>query len=274
MLDHCDNVIEAAAHMVDVLLRSTSSVCVLATSRKPLRAPGEDVYSVPALAIPAEDNLARDEMLQAGAVQLFMERAHDAEPQFSPEKRVAAVAAICRQLEGIPLAIELAAARTSALGVDDLSARLADRFKHLRRAARYTLEPDQVLRAALDWSYELLPATERAVLRRLSVFIGSFTLEAATAVTGGDGIADSDVFDYVTNLVAKSLVATYVGRTVMHYRLPETTRTYAAEKLNESGEFQELTRRYGEYQRERGEVPAATVERLAFARISMPSAKC
>ena len=122
VLDNCEHVIEAAARMVEVLLRSTPSTCVLATSREPLRAPGEFVYRVPPLEVPGEELLGREDLLKAGSVKLFMARARDAEPQFSPDKRVAAIAAICRQLDGIPLAIELAAARTSALGVEGLAA--------------------------------------------------------------------------------------------------------------------------------------------------------
>jgi predicted ATPase len=257
VLDDCEHVIEGAARMVEVLLRYAPSVCVLTASREALLAPDEYVYQVPPLEVPAEDTLAREDRLKAGAVQLFMARARDAEPQFSPDKRVAAIAAICRRLDGIPLAIELAAARTSALGVEDLAARLDQHFKRLAGGGRTALARDQTVRATLDWSYELLPATERAVLRRLSVFAGSFTLEAASAVAAGGGIADSDVFDYVTNLVSKSLIAADAGRVVMHYRFLETTRAYAVEKLNEHGEFQELARRHAEYHRQHGDVPAA-----------------
>ena len=250
VLDNCEHVIEAAAHMVEVLLRSTPSACVLATSREPLRVPGEYVYRVPALEIPAEELQGREDLLKTGSVKLFMARARDAEPQFSPDKRVAAIAAICRQLDGIPLAIELAAARTSAFGVEGLAARLDDRFKILTDGRRTALPRHQTLRATLDWSYELLPATERVALRRLAVFAGSFTLEAASAVTAGGGIAESDVFDYVANLVAKSLVIADAGRAVMHYRLQETTRAYAVEKLNEKGESEEFTRRHAQYCRD------------------------
>ncbi|HKQ25770.1 MAG TPA: winged helix-turn-helix domain-containing protein [Burkholderiales bacterium] len=250
VLDNCEHVIEAAARMAEVLLRSTPSACVLATSREPLRAPGEYVYRVPPLEVPTAEQHGREDLMKTGSVKLFMARARDAEPQFSPDKRVAAIAAICRQLDGIPLAIELAAARTSALGVEGLAARLDDRFKLLTGGRRTALPRHQTLLATLDWSYELLPATERVVLRRLAVFAGSCTLEAASAVTAGGAITESDVFDYVTNLVAKSLVTADAGRAVMHYRLLETTRAYAMEKLNESSEFAEFARRHAEYHRD------------------------
>ncbi|HYJ19350.1 MAG TPA: winged helix-turn-helix domain-containing protein [Burkholderiales bacterium] len=250
VLDSCEHVIEAAARMAEVLLRSSPSACVLATSREPLRAPSEYVYRVPPLEVPAEDALSREDLLKSGAVKLYMARARDAEPQFSPDKRVAAIAAICRQLDGIPLAIELAAARTSALGVEGLAARLDDRFKLLTGGRRTGLARHQTLRATLDWSYELLPANERVVLRRMAVFAGSFTLEAACAATAGGVIAETDVFDYVANLVTKSLVTTDSGRAVMHYRLLETTRAYALEKLRESEEFAGFARRHAEYHRD------------------------
>jgi predicted ATPase len=250
VLDNCEHVIEAAARIVELLLSSTPHACVLATSREPLRAPGEFIYRVPPLEVPPVDQSAREDLLKTGSVKLFMARARDAEPQFSPDKRVAAIAAICRQLDGIPLAIELAAARTSALGVEGLAARLDDRFKLLTGGSRNALARHLTLRATLDWSYELLPATERVVLRRLSVFAGNFTLEAACAVAPGGDIAGSDVFDYVANLLAKSLITADAGRPVMQYRLLETTRAYAVEKLRDHGEFDEFARRHAQYHRD------------------------
>ena len=254
MLDDCEHSIEAAVRMVEALLRSTPLVCVLAISQEPLRVEGEWVYQVPPLEVPPEDVATREGLLKAGAVQLFMARARDAEPQFSPDKRIAAIAAICRRLDGIPLAIELAAARTAALGVEDLAARLDGRFKLLTGGRHTALALHETLRATLDWSYELLPATERVVLRRLSVLAGSFTREAASAIAAGGAIADSDVLDYVTNLVAKALITADAARAVLHYRFQHPIRAYATEKLNESGEFRELARRHAEYQREQGGV--------------------
>jgi predicted ATPase len=171
-------------------------------------------------------------------VQLFVERARAVEPHFAPDPRdLAAIAAICRRLDGIPLAIELAAARTATLGVEELAAHLDDRFHLLTGGHRTALPRHQTLRATLDWSYELLPAIERTVLNRLAVFAGGFTLEAASAVVAVATLDAPDVLDSVANLVAKSLVVVEGAGAVARYRLLETTRAYALEKLTESGEL-------------------------------------
>ena len=183
ILDNCEHVIEAAALMAEALLRVSPLASVMSTSREPLRAPGEFVYRVPALAVPAEGAEEPEDLMQTGAVRLFVARARAAEPHFSPDRQAAAImGAICRRLDGIPLAIELAAARTAALGVEGLAARLDDRFRLLTGGHRTALPRHQTLRATLDWSYELLPDAERVVLRRLAVFAGGFTLEAASNV--------------------------------------------------------------------------------------------
>ena len=249
VLDNCEHVIEAAARMAEALMRADPFACVLATSREPLRVPGEFVYRVPSLEVPAEGTQDEENLLQAGAIRLFVARARAAEPRFSPERRLAALAAICRQLDGIPLAIELAAARTAVLGVEGLAARLVDRFKLLTGGHRTALPRHQTLQATLDWSYELLPESERVVLRRLAIFAGALALEAATAVAADEDISASGVVDSITNLVAKSLLMATVGSATVHYRLLETTRAYALEKLIESGEFEQLARRHAEYQR-------------------------
>ncbi|HTS52168.1 MAG TPA: winged helix-turn-helix domain-containing protein [Burkholderiales bacterium] len=249
VLDNCEHVIEAAARVAEALLRADPSACVLATSREPLRLPGEFVYRVPSLDVPAEGIEDEEDLSRAGAVRLFVARARAAEPHFSPERRLAAMAAICRQLDGIPLAIELAAARAAALGVDGLAARLDDRFKLLTGGHRTALARHQTLQATLDWSYELLPESERLVLHRLAIFAGAFPLEGATAVAAGAGISASDVVDSITNLVAKSLLTATLGGATVQYRLLETTRAYAFAKLIQSGEFEQLARRHAEHQR-------------------------
>ena len=173
----------------------------------------------------------------------------------------AAIAAICRHLDGIPLAIELAAARTNALGVEELAARLDDCFHLLTGGRRTALPRHQTLRATLDWSYRLLPEPERVVLRRLAIFAGGFTLQAASTIAATDEIAGSDIVDCAANLVAKSLVAADLGGATGWYRLLETTRAYAFEKLSQSGEFEQLARRHAEYCRdlfERAEVELQT----------------
>src|SRR4029077_19304180 len=177
------------------------------------------------------------------------------------EGRVAAAtAAICRRLDGIPLAIELAATRIAAFTVDGVAARLDDRFRLLTGGSR-TLARQQTMRATLDWSYELLSESERVVLRRLGVFVGAFTLDAASAVAASADIPASEVADSVANLLGKSLVWTDGGGAIVYYRLLETTRAYAREKLIESAEFDHLTRRHAEYFRdlfERAEAESET----------------
>src|SRR5205085_5012260 len=156
-------------------------------------------------------------------------------------------AAICRHLGGIPLAIELAAARTNALGVEELAARLDDSLHLLTGGRRTALPRHQTLRATLDWSYELLPETERVVLRRLAIFAGGFSLTTASAIAASTGIAATNVVEDVANLLAKSLVRADVGHASPQYRLLETTRAYALEKLAESGELETISRRHAEY---------------------------
>ena len=211
MLDNCEHVIDAAARMAEALLRASPAVHVIATSREPLKAEGEWIYPVPPLAVPAEDAEDQVGSLQYGAVRLFVERVRAAAPHFAPDRRSAAmVATICRRLDGIPLAIELAAARVAALGIEELAARLDDRFQLLTGGRRTALPRHQTLRATLDWSYELLAEPERALLRRLAIFAGFFSLEAASAVPASPRLTPSEVVDGLSSLVAKSLVAAEV----------------------------------------------------------------
>ncbi len=251
VLDNCEHLIEAAATMVEALLRASPVVCVIATSREPLRAEGECVYQVPPLAVPAGDAGRDDDAMSHGAVQLFVARARAAQLHFTPDRFDPSVAAaICRRLDGIPLAIELAAARAAALGVEGLAARLDDRFRLLTDGRRTALPRQQTLRATLDWSHDLLPVTERVLLRRLAIFAGTFALDAATEVVGSGELSPGDVVDSIVNLVSKSLVAADVGGTVAQYRLLETTRAYALEKLQAAGEYDAFARRHAEYYRD------------------------
>ena len=237
VLDNCEHVVEAAARMAEALLRANPAARVIATSREPLRVEGEWIFPVPPLAVPAEDSPDGEDSLRYGAVQLFVERACAAAPHFSSDSRGAAgIGGICRRLDGIPLAIELAAARTAALGIEGLAARLDDRFRLLAGGHRTAMPRHQTLRATLDWSYELLTEPERVVLRRLAIFPAGFTLQAASAVAANDEMAVSEVVDCVANLVVKSLVAADPGGATIRYRLLETIRAYALEKLAESGE--------------------------------------
>ncbi len=254
VLDNCEHVIDRAARMAEALARANPYVRIMATSREPLRAEGEYLYRVPPLDVPAEDAQDPEDVLRHGAVQLFVARARAAASHFVPEARTAAIiGAVCRHLDGIPLAIELAAARTATLGVEGVAARLDDRFRLLTGGHRTALPRHQTLRATLDWSYELLPESERVVLRRLAIFAGGFTLEAATAIgtsVESPDIAASDVVDAAANLVAKSLVGVHADAATVRYRLLETTRAYALEKLTASGEFEPVARRHAAYYRD------------------------
>jgi predicted ATPase len=258
VLDTCEHVIAAAAAMAEAMLGAGAAPHIIATSREALRAGGEWVYPVQPLAVPAVDVAADDDPLRYGAVHLFVERARAAEPHFVPDHRkMAIIAAICRRLDGIPLAIELAAARASALGIEALAARLDDRFRLLTGGRRTALPRHQALRATLDWSYELLAEPERVVLRRLAIFAGPFSLQAAATVVASAELAAPDVIEGLLGLVAKSLVAAEVEGAVARYRLLDTTRAYAREKLEKSGERKRLSHHYAEYYRhlfERAEV--------------------
>jgi predicted ATPase/DNA-binding winged helix-turn-helix (wHTH) protein len=250
VIDNCEHLIEAAAGMAEALLRASPGVSLLATSREALRVSGEYVYRVPSLDVPGEDTQDVEDVFRYAAVRLFVSRAHAVEPRYVAGGPVAAATvAICRRLDGIPLAIELAATRIAGFGVAGVAARLDDRFR-LLTGGRRTLPRHQTMRATLDWSYELLSESERVVLRRLGVFVGAFTLDAASAVAASVDIPTSEVTDAVADLVGKSLLSTDVGGTSLHYRLLETTRAYAREKLNESAEFDHVARRHAEYLRD------------------------
>jgi predicted ATPase/DNA-binding winged helix-turn-helix (wHTH) protein len=248
VLDNCEHVIDAAARMAEAVLRAGAMVHIIATSREPLRAEGERIYPVPPLAVPAAEG---DDPWQYAAIQLFVVRSRASGAPVSEDRHVAAViAAICRRVDGIPLAIELAAARAVALGIEEIAARLDDRFQLLTGGRRTALPRHQTLRATLDWSYELLAEFERVLLRRLAVFAGAFSLEAATAVAASTELATVEIVDGLANLVAKSLVTAEVEGPVARYRLLDTTRAYAFEKLAESGECERLARRHAEYGRD------------------------
>jgi predicted ATPase/DNA-binding winged helix-turn-helix (wHTH) protein len=251
VLDNCEHVVAAATEIAETLLRCNSTIRVLATSREPLRAEGECLYRVPPLAVPAEGIGDVEEVLRHGAVRLFVARARATDPHFCPDGPSAAAAAvICRRLDGIPLAIELAAARAAALGTAEIAARLDDRFHLLTSGHRRALPRHQTLQATLDWSYELLPEPERAVLRRLAIFAGGFALAEASAVVTDADTAAPDVVHHLANLVAKSLVVADTGGSMTRYRLLETTRAYALEKLAQNGELETVACRHAEFYRD------------------------
>ena len=248
VLDTCEHVVDAVAELAEAVLRACVGVCIVATSREPLRVEGEQLYAVPPLGVPAGEG---DDPWQYGAVRLFAIRSREIGAHLPDDRRVAsALATICRRLDGIPLAIELAAARASALGVEGLAAHLDDRFNLLTGGRRSALRRHQTLRATLDWSFELLSEPERVILRRLAIFAAAFSLEAAGAVAASAEITPPEVLDDLANLVAKSLVATEIEGTLARYRLLDTTRAYAFEKLAESGEHGRIARRHAEYYRD------------------------
>jgi predicted ATPase/class 3 adenylate cyclase/DNA-binding CsgD family transcriptional regulator len=238
VLDNCEHLVQACAELVAALLRASPDLRVLATSRQSLHVDGETTWRVPSLTIPPVESLPSAEALtRHDAPRLFLERASAALPGFAvSDQNVPAIVRICARLDGIPLAIELAAARIRALGLDQIDARLGDRFRILTGGNRTALPRQQTLRATLDWSFGLLSEPERTLFRRLAVFAGGWTLEAAEAVGAGYGLAGDDVLDLLAELVDKSLViADNTGGTV-RYHLLETMREYGWEKLRAAGE--------------------------------------
>src|SRR3984885_12256503 len=208
VLDNCEHVIDAAANLAETLTRLSPRTTIVATSREVLRIDGESVYRVPPLEVPAVGQAAPDYIMQYSAVELFVARTKALNAGFSPAAEdLVSIATICRHLDGMPLAIEFAAARAAALSVQGVAAGLHDRFALLTAGRRTALPRQRTLRATLDWSHELLPETERRLLRRLAVFAGGFTADAATAVMTDTGFDAAAVLDGIGNLVAKSWVA-------------------------------------------------------------------
>ena len=235
VLDNCEHLIEAAANLAESLLSACPDLKILCTSREALGLVGENVWYVPTLSLPEPQKLTYAELLmQYESILLFVERARAVRPEFNlTEECAVAVVQICQHLDGIPLAIELAAARVKMMSVEQIAARLDDRFQLLTTSERATQARHQTLRATVDWSYDLLSGDERQLLCRLSVFAGGWTLEAAEAICSGEGFEQGDVLDLLTRLVDKSLVTiTPDGK---RYGMLETMRQYAKEKLIEAG---------------------------------------
>jgi len=231
ILDNCEHVVGACADFANALLRAAPQIRILATTREALRVPGEQTYPVFPLAVP--DRTASVETLsQSEAVQLFMDRAQLQKPGFTlNEKEAPAVAELCARLEGIPLAMELAAARMRSLSVQEINKRLSDRYKLLTGGGRVLLERQQTLRALVAWSYDLLTENEQLLFDRLGVFAGGFDLPAAEAVCGADPLMPEDVLDLTMSLVDKSLVMVRESNGESRYRMLETLREYARECL-------------------------------------------
>jgi predicted ATPase len=249
ILDSCEHVLDALAPWPSASLQKCQGL-TFCTSRESLRSEGERIFRLFPLDYPPQrDDLGVEEVLSYPAVQLFVERITESlgEFQLSPEE-APLVANICRRLDGIALAIELAAGRVNAYGIAGTASLLDSRFSLQWRGRRTAVPRHQTLSAALGWSYDLLPAAESAILRRLSVFVGPFTLEAAAAVASGDGPGASETIEAIDNLVAKSLIAPS-GARPLRYRLLDMTRAYAVQKLEEAAEARLFARRYAEYLR-------------------------
>jgi predicted ATPase/DNA-binding winged helix-turn-helix (wHTH) protein len=251
ILDSCEHVIDTAAALAERIFEDAPQVHILATSRESLRVEGEHVLRLAPLSSPPDDaGLTAAQALDFPAVQLFVERAIATGRRFElSDADAPVVGEICRRLDGIALAIELAAGRANACSVQETMALLNDRFKLLWEGRRTALPRHQTLSATLDWSYDLLSEPERLVLRRLSVFAGLFTLEAARSVAADDDVDDEQVVTAVVGLVAKSLVAVGIGG-ITRYRLLDTTRAYAAGKLSETGSVDAIKRRHALYYRD------------------------
>jgi predicted ATPase/DNA-binding CsgD family transcriptional regulator len=259
ILDNCEHLLNGCARSAELLLQSCPQLRILSTSREALNIAGETTFLVPSLQIPnPQDHLSLDRLSQYESVRLFVERAKAAQARFNlTPQNATAVAQVCHQLDGIPLAIELAAARVKALSVVQVAARLNDRFQLLTSGSRTALPRQQTLRAAVDWSYELLSEAERLSLRRLSIFVDGWTLEAAEVVCADDAgtsiddgktsaleLRPYDVLDVLSQLVNKSLVLAMEQNETERYRFLGTMRQYAHEKLLESGEVEQVRDRH------------------------------
>jgi predicted ATPase/class 3 adenylate cyclase len=247
VLDNCEHLLKPVARLVGDLARESPGVRVLATSREGLGMPGERIVAVRSLSTP-EGNEELDAVASCDAVRLFVDRATAARAGFALDaSNAAAVAQICERLDGVPLAIELAAARVGMLTPPQLAQRLDERFRILTGSERGAVERHQTLRAAIDWSYELLHDDERAVLDRLSVFAGGFTLDAAEVVAAGGEIDADAVFDVLSRLVARSLVEADTEGAEARYRLLETIRQYAEERLDAAGDTTRVRHAHARY---------------------------
>jgi predicted ATPase len=248
VLDNCEHLLDAAGRLAAAILAGCAGVRILATSREALAVPGEQVWPLRSLELPDPAG-GLTAVAASGSGRLFCERAVGARPSFAlSEANVGAVVEVCRRLDGIPLAIELAAARVAAMTPAEIAGLLDERFRLLTGGRRTAVERHQTLRAAVDWSYGLLSETERVVFDRLAVFSGGFTLAAATAVVSGDGIEAWDVVDAVGGLAAKSMVAAEPGAGEhTRYQLLETLRQYGRERLDVAGDTDRWRRRHARH---------------------------
>ncbi len=249
LLDNCEHLVEAVAHLVEALLRHCPRLTVLATSREPLRVPGEVTWRVPSLSLPElVDHRPADGSLEAESVRLFTVRAGQAAPGFElDEENAVAISTLCHRLDGMPLAIELAAARVGALTPAQIVERLDDSLELLSGGSRTAMTRQQTLRATLAWSFDLLVPNEQILLRRLAVFAGTFRPEAAEDICAEDPLRRHEAVALLGRLIDKSLVHVEEGPGDRRYRLLETVRQYAAERLEEAGERESFERRHRDW---------------------------
>ncbi|HEX2254663.1 MAG TPA: tetratricopeptide repeat protein, partial [Thermoanaerobaculia bacterium] len=284
VLDNCEHLVDRCAVLVESLLQGCAALRVLTTSREPLGLAGECLWLVPPLSLPSLPPAVPDpdgaavstqatDPAASDAVQLFAVRAREANPAFRlSAENLPAVAAICRRLDGLPLALELAAARTRVLSVEQIAERLDDAFRLLTTGGRTSLPRQKTLRGTFDWSHDLLARDQQVLLRRLAVFAGSFSLEAVEGICAGDGIAADQVLDALSSLVDRSLVMLDPDEGAARYRLLETVRQYARERLAAAGEEEVVARRHAAWYTELAEAlapehfggqgPAALMRRL------------
>jgi non-specific serine/threonine protein kinase len=248
VLDNCEHLIESCAELVEMFLAASPELRVLATSREALRVPGEVAWRVPSLSTPAPGHVEAARLAEYEAVRLLVDRIRQMDPDLElTGANAAAFSAICNRLDGIPLALELAAARAAAMSLQDIATGLDDRFHLLTSGRRTAMKRHRTLRAAIDWSHDLLSAAEQTLFRRLAVFSGGWTREAAEVVCDGERLARTDILGILLRLVDQSLVNVQVegGRT--RYRFLETVRAYAAERLQATGELAQLQSRHREW---------------------------
>ncbi|HMF27896.1 MAG TPA: helix-turn-helix domain-containing protein, partial [Candidatus Cybelea sp.] len=245
IFDNCEHVIAQARNVIGSLLPEAPTVSVIATSREALSISGERVYRIPPLAVPPRGTLAPEEAMKYGAVALFADRVRAADSRFAVTRdNVEPVIEICRRLDGLPLALELAAARASVLSPSQIAERLDRVFDLLTGSAAGRLPRHQTMRAVIDWSYALLSSQARLLFDRLAIFVGGFTLETATAVCSDEHLPAEDVLELLSLLITQSLVMVDFARGDARYHLLEATRQYALEKLDEHGERQTTAQRH------------------------------
>ena len=249
IFDNCEHVVEPAARLIDAILRSCPHVRIIATTRQGLGIAGEAVHRVASLAVPeSSGRLTAEEAMRHGAIALFVERAIAATESFRlTDENAPVVARLCNRLDGIALAIELAAPRLKALSLEQLEARLSERFRILTGGSRTALPRQQTMRALVDWSYDLLTDDEKMLFRRVAVFAGGWSLDAASAVCSDEKIEDWVVLDLLQSLVDKSMVVAKLSGSEQRYRLLESTRQYAHELLEKSGELEPMQVRHAKW---------------------------